>query len=869
LAVLLGAAFSSAQDVASTPAEAFYRQGMIDLRAGRVVDGETRLLQALRADRSHFLAHLALAELYQSSDPELALAHLNVASQLRPSSDQVHFLIGQHQERLGRLLDAAEQYRRAITLNARHADADRRLKSILRTLRERKSVLERASEQFWRKPSLGALTLYGRVVSQESTPLQALLEFESIRDKLPELPEVNLWIARTQRLLGSAEGELDAYRRYLETSSGAHQVRLTLVERLLELGKYEDANLTLAPLAKVAEQDGAVSDPEVPARATFLLSRVWVGKGDPAGASALLLRAANLGFDPARVGDAFEDDLARYPDLAAPRMAQGKWLRGRGKDAEAAQAYHHAGMLDTTQRPAAGTALQELLAQGRAANEALLGLGDFAVSESRDAEAERLLGRVAASHPASRRASLLLTVLARRRGDLSTSLDRALRYVLSFPDRAGMAFARGNLFWELGQPDVAEAMWGEDPGVAVRYPEALVHLADWYGTKKNAPAELTARELLRELEPSRVANRRRLGELYNDAGRVAEAVTEWESVIRLSPGDGELRLRLARAEIALGRRASAIEHLLEAGRIGPLPDPLTDMLARELTAQRRYAEAISVYWKIYQARPDQPDLARVMPLLALQVPAAPEVRVAGARVAEKQGRTDQAMEILEDVVRRDAGQTEARLMLAGMYLQLNDPKEAERILSPEGGAALTDVQRLSLLAEALTRQNRKEEAAAALTRLRELSPADAVAQRRLAFLLYDLARHEEALALLEPLAKAGPADPELSMRAARSALALGKDDVAITHLTAWVEASPENESALQLLIERVLKAQRWKDAAPRLERWVVLHPDDNSSRYNLVVTYLRLNQREAGRPHYDVLVSRNAAQAGKLASFYK
>ena len=75
------------------------------------------------------------------------------------------------------------------------------------------------------------------MVMAESTPRQALFEFESIRDRLPELPEVQLWIARSYRLLGSVSGEIEAYRRYLAQSPDSSRVRLVLAERLARKGR--------------------------------------------------------------------------------------------------------------------------------------------------------------------------------------------------------------------------------------------------------------------------------------------------------------------------------------------------------------------------------------------------------------------------------------------------------------------------------------------------------------------------------------------------------------------------------------------------------------------------------------------------------
>ena len=869
MAVLLMAAFPlGAQSPGETLADTYYLQGARDLRAQRRVDGEWALLQALRYDPEHFRAHMELARLYLLVQPELALTHVLVAKRLRPSFDEVYLVLGQVYERQERLIEAAEQYRKAIRLNARMIEADRRLKALLRALRERKSAIEKASEQFWRRPNLASLTLYGRVVMQESSPLQALLEFESIRERLPDLPEVNLWIARTQRLLGSLEGELEAYRRYLERAPGAHHVRLALAERLLDLGRHDEAVRALDSLLPELDRTGPLVDREVQGRTAFLESRALVGRADPVRAGEMLIRAGRFGVPFEQVDGAFGAYLAQYPEVAALHIAHGQWLRGAGRFAESAQAYARAGLLAEPRRAEARTVLQELLAQSRAPNEALLGLGEFAAAEGKDAEARAMLARIPPAHPASRRAALLLTVLARRANDLPASLDYALRYILSFPDREGMAFARGNVFWESGQPDVAEAIWGDYPALFISHPEILVRLAGYYGARALEPAELATRELLRDMEPARLANRRRLGELYQTGGRIEAAVAEWEGIVRLLPADYDLRLRLARTEIGIGRPATAVEHLLDASRLRPIPREMTEWLGRELLGQRRYAEAFEIYWTLYQADAAHPEAGRALPGLALQLSVPPEAALAAARLAEGQQRLAAAVEILENAVRRYPDDGDTRVMLAGLYLQRGDAAEAEHVIAADGGD-LSDMRRLRILAEAQLRQNKQEDAAGTLRQMLQLEPADMEIAGQMAFLLHDLGRHEEAIPLLSGMLARNQDDREALLRMAQSEFALGRYEPGKARLRRLLVLEPDHEGGLGLLIDRTLKERRWKEAAPLLDRWVAMHGEDATARFNLITAYLRQFNRKAARPHYDVLITLNPVQARRLSPYFR
>ena len=190
----------------------------------------------------HFGARYALGRLLLHADPKRAREHLTAAREIRPTSARVHFLLGQAQEADGALLEAAESYRQAIRINAYDTAANARLRGVLRRLRAQQGAIGRAEELFWDNPNLAGLMLYGRVVMRHATPRQALLEFEALRGRAPQLPEVELWIARAYRQIGDEAGEIRAYRRYVEQQPQALNVRLALADRLVAAGRYRELN---------------------------------------------------------------------------------------------------------------------------------------------------------------------------------------------------------------------------------------------------------------------------------------------------------------------------------------------------------------------------------------------------------------------------------------------------------------------------------------------------------------------------------------------------------------------------------------------------------------------------------------------------
>ena len=143
---------------------------------------------------------------------------------------------------------AADAYRKPIFFYPRHYQANKRLHLLLRRLRQEKTVVQRAAESFGANPSLATLTLFGRIVMERSTPRQALLEFDLLSQRHPDLPEIHLWRARARRKSGDLWGELEAYQSFLIQRPKAHAIRMLLIERFNEQGRYGRAETLVIPL---------------------------------------------------------------------------------------------------------------------------------------------------------------------------------------------------------------------------------------------------------------------------------------------------------------------------------------------------------------------------------------------------------------------------------------------------------------------------------------------------------------------------------------------------------------------------------------------------------------------------------------------
>jgi tetratricopeptide (TPR) repeat protein len=823
---------------------------------------------ALRKAPYHFATRVALAKLLLGSRPEEAETHLRVAVRVFPQSAEANYLLGQALEKLERPLEAAEAYRQAIIRNPRAYDANTRLRAILRRLRAQQTVVQRAADAFYTNPSLATLTLFGTLVMSQADPKRALLEFEEVRRREPTLPEVALWIARARHALGDGEEEIRAYQEYLQAHPDAHGIALIVAKRQQENGHYRDADESLERL-EAGTDGGQGLPPDMQAQVTFLRSRLASAEGKPGLAGELLVQAAGREYDAAGIASAFRQDLAQYPRAPDLWFTYGTWLRQGGRLEEAVDAMRRAGEQDPTQRRKARAIYSLMLSRNEVPVPIHLALGELAFADGKEGEALTELEQVPPGDPLDSEASLLRGRIYRKQGRLDDALDAFIRYVLFFKDPIEMTYARGNVFWVLERYPEALALWEENPQVLERHPALLLQVAAHYQGAGDTQAETDVRERLARVLPENQDNLVRLGDLKAAAGQRSAAVALWERLLPRRPADPVLLEHLGRSYLALGQPEKSIPLLERAAQIRPLGPDLATILARARYHRQQFGEALRIYWQIYKDDPANDEARSILPELALNIPADPEIRRSAARVALDAGRLAQAAELLQTLIADQPEDQASRVTLAEVYLRLNQPEAAERaVLAPDTSSPQAEAQRLELLADIQGRLGRREALSDTLGRLLALRPDDPALVRQQALLLAGLNRFKEAEPLLVKAHQVAPEDAAIALALASVAQGLGEGDAAAGYLESALNLEPDNAEALRRLMELRLKQGQWDAAIPLLERWVERNPRDAMARYNLISAYLKEFRTVEARPHYEVLKQLNPVRARTLAPYF-
>jgi tetratricopeptide (TPR) repeat protein len=658
--------------------EAWYREGMAHLQAGRKAQAQASFLNVLAEVPDHFRSMVGLARLYMDTAPQKSLEYANAAIKMAAGYETAHYVRGQALERLTREEDAAEAYRQVIRIDPRHTDANNRLRALLRRMQDRRSQVQQASERFWAEPSLRTLTLFGQILLQQAKPEEALAELEAIRLRRTDMPEVNLWIARARRTAGDVDGEQDAYRRYLAVRN-AIGVRLIMAERLEAIGRYRSAMEVLAPI-EADKQALANLDRGDKARLAFLRSRSLLTQRQFAAVGAHLVEAGRLGFDAERVTAAFREDLALYDSQAVLWQRFADWHRLRGSVDEAAAAEAQACHADRNTCPDARKALEAMRGGSKTLSAVLLALGDVILTQGKPGDALALLQRVEPGQEAYRRAQLLVGLIHRSLGDTTRAVDALMRYVFLYPDRNGMLYARGTLFWEMGERDVAVAVWKEHPEVLAEHPELLARLALHLQAQNDPAAELLFREQLSKSQPDLAQNHMRLGDLYRTRNRPEDAARAWQAALKLRPRDADLLLHVARAYIDQGRTDEATPLLRQAWQLQNIPPDLAVELAQQFVQRRQPAQALEVYVQVYNEAPAHAAMRQALPELALSQPASLDVRRIAAAIAVETERPKLAENLLVAALLEQPADPDARKALADFYRGQGQPDVAERVL---------------------------------------------------------------------------------------------------------------------------------------------------------------------------------------------
>jgi tetratricopeptide (TPR) repeat protein len=148
------------------------------------------------------------------------------------------------------------------------------------------------------------------------------------------------------------------------------------------------------------------------------------------------------------------------------------------------------------------------------------------------------------------------------------------------PTDAALRYWLGAALYAGGDPAGAEREFTEVLREVPAYARAHFSLGAIADARKQRAIAIKRYRTAADLDPAMFEARLRLADDLQAEGRLAEAVVEYERVVKSNPGVAEAWIGGARALIALQRRDAALRWLAEGRQIYPERQELVDLETR-------------------------------------------------------------------------------------------------------------------------------------------------------------------------------------------------------------------------------------------------------------------------------------------------
>ncbi len=363
--------------------------------------------------------------------------------------------------------------------------------------------------------------------------------------------------------------------------------------------------------------------------------------------------------------------------------------------------------------------------------------------------------------------------------------------------------------------------------------------------------------------------------LFEQSGRLTEALGEYYRALALEPHSVDLLVRISHLCAQLGDPARSLEFaeralardpddwralwlkgaaLFSSGRATEALPPLeraceldstqlevlrttarvAESLQRPDAAERAWRRIVWVdeedgeaWFQIAAAEARRGDLKAAEVSLAHSAamnPARPGLLFLSGWVKENLGRPDEAIALYREHLSVHVDDVGTRRRLVGLYMRTNRFPEAYEEAKRVARADPRDPEALQVLADLAFRTHHNSEGERAIEQLRAQNPGDPENTARAIVVLARNDRGREAARIADRWAADHPGHPAGTALAVRAWTAAGLPDSAVARARRAVAAAPDSTEPRRLLARSLMEAKRFEEASREYAKLVEEYP---------------------------------------------
>jgi putative PEP-CTERM system TPR-repeat lipoprotein len=656
------------------------------------------------------------------------------------------------------------------------------------------------------------LTLLGNAYMTEGKPDLALQQFEKAAALDPDNPAIKTRVGISEIDIGQGQQGLSTLEQVFATEAGAPVAGPTLVLSELRAKRLDKAAEVASSLVK--------RDAKNPLYFT-LLGIVRFNQHDYSAAE-----------------NSFRAALAINPEFPAATR-------------DLAQLYVATGRIDDAKK-----VYTDLLAKKADDVPALLGLSDIYVSEKKWPEATDAINRARSAAKNDPTPGLKLVSLYEARNDWKSAKSVAAELASQFPGDVNVLEAQGVAQHGAGDMDGAISSYKrahelapnsvpilsrylsflnenkyfmEARGVLqdaiARDPRNVSLKADLIrieGQMNGVDAAIAKAQALAKDDPSSNIYYLVATELYEKAGRTADAIAMLDKAVAARPSDDTLIRTLAQLYQRTGNPSKAEGVLVSRLKADPKDAAIRAAQASLYLTTGQIADARKIFIELKSQRPND-----IVPLLGL------------ADAAAKEKNWSEAVDYINRARAAAPNDPTPEIALVNLYGSQQDWKEAVAAANVVADRFPTNPEALDAKGRVQIATGDKESAAATYKRIYELSPGSLPVLSRYLALLNSTKDFSQARTVLQTALGRDPKNSQLKGDLIRVEAEIDGLEAGLAKARALAQADPGNPVYDMVSAELWEKAGRSADAVMLLEKAVAARPSED----NLVTALARLYAR--------------------------